>query len=94
VQDSNCADDSNLVQHCFCGTLDTGACSAAPIAGNGAPNGACAAIIREALSQDGQVASSNDVLVHLIDETLPGGAGLARVNCDRQDPACIDTCGY
>lgn len=94
VQDSNCADGSNAVQHCFCGTLDTGACSAAPANGNGAPNGACAAIIREAVSQDGSVATSAEVLTRLIDESLPGGAALARVNCDRQDPACIATCGY
>lgn len=95
VYDSNCADGSNNVQHCFCGTFEKSAeCIAAPEAGAGAPNGACAAIIREAMSVDGQVASNAEVLTRLIDEAFPGGAALARVNCDRQDKTCIATCGY
>ena len=94
VRDTNCADGADTQQHCFCGTLNTGQCQAAPSVGAGAPNGACTAIIREAMSQAGQEATSAQVLEHLIDESLPGGAALARVNCDRQDPACIGTCGY
>ena len=94
VRGSDCADGAKTPQDCFCGTLTTQQCQAAPSSGAGAPNGACAPIIREAMSQNGQEATSAQVLEHLIHEIFPGGAALARVNCDRQDPSCITVCGF
>ncbi len=94
VRDSNCADGVAPLASCFCGSLTTQACSAAPNSGAGAPAGACAAVIREAMSEGVDVATNSEVLTRLIDQSFPGGAALARVNCDKVDPNCIDTCGY
>jgi hypothetical protein len=94
VRDSGCAKGANNVQHCFCGDLSTPDCQAAPIMGDGAPKGACAGLIREGLAENGELPTSSEVLTRLIEETFPAGAALSRANCDRQDPACIKTCGY
>lgn len=94
VRDSNCADGVKDLKSCFCGALSTADCSSAPNAGAGAPAGACAGVIREALSEGAEVATNAQVLARLIDQSFPGGAALARINCDKLDGACIATCGY
>lgn len=94
VRDSGCARGVHAVQECFCGDMSTAECSAAPATGAGSPSGACAGVIREGMSENGEVASGTEVLNRLIDESFPAGVALARVNCDRADPACINLCGY
>src|SRR5205814_2799696 len=89
VRDSNCADGTAPLTACFCGALSTSDCSAAPNSGQGSPAGACAGVIREAMSEGANVATNTQVLARIIDESFPGGAALARVNCDKVDPACI-----
>ncbi len=94
ITDTNCGDGTNTLTSCFCGSLTTAACIAAPASGAGSPAGACAAKIRSAMAVGGVVASNNDVLVRYIDETIAGGAAIARYNCDKVDPACLTTCGF
>jgi hypothetical protein len=94
ITDSNCGDGANTLTSCFCGTLSTANCIAAPNTGAGAPNGACAAVIRSALSVGGDTPTNAQVLTRYIDESVAGGAGIARYNCDKADPACINICGF
>ncbi len=74
--------------------MSTSNCVAAPNAGAGSPAGPCASSIRAAMSLGGVPATNNDVLVRYIDETVPGGAAIARYNCDKIDPACTEVCGF
>src|SRR5260221_56637 len=53
IMSSNCADGTNTLTSCFCGALSTSNCIAAPNSGVGAPAGACAALIRTAMSVGG-----------------------------------------
>lgn len=94
ITSSNCGDGANTLTSCFCGTLSTADCIAAPNTGAGAPAGACAALIRTAMSVGGDTPTNSQVLTRYIDESVPGGSAIARYNCDKQDPACIHVCGF
>jgi hypothetical protein len=94
ITDSNCGDGTNTLTSCFCGALTTAQCIAAPNTGAGAPAGACAAKIRTAMTIGATPATNAEVLTAYIDESVPGGAGIARYNCDKADPSCISICGF
>jgi len=91
VNESGCADGENTLTSCFCGELDTSACIEAPSTGAGSPNGACAEIIRSAMGAD---ATNSQVLTRYLNIEYPGGAAIARMNCDKLAPECIDVCGF
>ena len=94
ITDTNCGDGVNTLTSCFCGALTTAQCIAAPNTGAGAPTGACAQKIRDSLSVGGVPATNSEVLTNYIDESFPGGAGIARYNCDKADPSCLTICGF
>lgn len=94
ITDTNCGDGANTLTSCFCGTLTTGQCIAAPDTGANAPKGACVDVIRNAFALSGQAATNAMVLTNYIDESFAAGAGIARYNCDKADPACINVCGF
>ena len=92
ISDSNCADGANTLTSCFCGTLGTSACIAAPLTGPGSPAGACAGVIRTAMG--GAATTNAQVLTRFTNIAFPGGAAIARYNCTKLDPGCTATCGF
>jgi len=79
---------------CYCGTLDTAACGAAPfdLTKSGAPDGACAEIMQLG---NPQATSNSQILGGLTTKSRPAGAAGQRLNCQRTsaDPACAALCG-
>ncbi len=92
VKDTDCADGGKPLAACFCGGLGTAACMAAPANGPTSPAGACADVIRAAMG--GSSVSNAQVLARLINIAFPGGAALARMNCQKLSPACMAACGF
>jgi len=92
VHATGCGDGEKTLTSCFCGELDTLACIEAPNEGAGAPNGACAEIIR--LAMGGADATNSQVLTRYLNIEYPGGAAIARMNCDKLAPECIEVCGF
>jgi hypothetical protein len=95
VRESNCIDaPSGTMGKCYCGTLSTAACGAAPfdLTAPGAPNGPCAAIMQ--LGNPG-VVSNTAILGGLTTKSRPAGAAGQRLNCQRtsEEPACAAVCG-
>jgi cysteine-rich repeat protein len=102
VRKTNCGDGPNDEDHkltkCFCGDLATGKCIAAPDSGAGAPNGACAAVIRQAMSTGPTLATTGEVMTSFTDDAFPAGAALHRLACQKQNlvnPGCdASKCGF
>jgi cysteine-rich repeat protein len=100
VRTSNCGDgpqDNNHgMKKCFCGELTTANCIAAPNSGAGSPAGACAPIIRQAFTVGATPATNGEVMTNFLDNTIPGGAALERLNCDWTflTPECRLKCGF
>jgi hypothetical protein len=93
IQDSNCLDGATgSLGKCYCGTLSTAACGAAPydLTAAGAPNGPCAAIMQ--LGNPG-VTTNSAILGGLTNKSRPAGAAGQRLNCQKTDPACAPVCG-
>lgn len=89
---TGCAKGDKTLTSCFCGALTTSSCIEAPSTGPAAPQGACAEVIRAALG--GSAATSSQVLTRYLNVAFPGGAALARMNCDKLAPACLGPCGF
>jgi hypothetical protein len=93
IQDSNCLDGAgSTLGKCYCGTLSTAACSAAPfdLTAPGAPNGPCAAIMQAGATG---VTSNTQMLAAFTNKSRPTGAAGQRLNCDKTDPVCAPICG-
>lgn len=91
IQDSNCLDGSGSLGKCYCGTLGTAACQAAPfdLTAPGAPNGPCAALMQQGSPG---VTSNAGILGGLTTKSRPGGAAGQRLNCQK-NTECAPICG-
>lgn len=93
VRTTGCGNGASSFTSCFCGTLSTQMCQAAPDSGAGAPSGLCAPIIRQAMLAAGETSVTNQqVLQRLLDVAYPGGAAISRWNCDKVK--CQTECGF
>jgi hypothetical protein len=92
IQASDCFDGSKTAGNCYCGTLSTAACGAAPfdLSAAGAPNGACAALIQAGMPG---LSSNSAVLGNLTVNSRPAGAAIQRLNCQKVAD-CGDSCGF
>jgi hypothetical protein len=92
IQDSNCLDGTGSLGKCYCGTLSTAACGAAPfdLTAPGAPNGPCAALMQQGSPG---VTTNSAILGGLTNKSRPGGAAGQRLNCQKNDQACAPICG-
>jgi hypothetical protein len=95
IESSNCLDGTGSLGKCYCGTLSTSQCSAAPfdLTAAGAPNGACAALIQAGMTG---FTSNSAILGGLTASSKPAGAAMQRLNCQKvaNTSACLDTCGF
>ena len=93
IEKNNCLDGTGSLGKCYCGTLDTGACSAAPFTGAGSPNGAC---VKEIQAGMPGVTTNAAVLGGLTATSRPAGAAGQRLNCQKtaNSSACLDVCGF
>jgi cysteine-rich repeat protein len=85
LRDSGCGETGSVTE-CYCGTLATGVCVAAPNSGAGAPNGPCKEVIEDALETE----SPQEVLTSFTSLSLAGGWALSRVTCDKTQ--CLAQC--
>ncbi len=93
IESSNCFDGTNTIGSCYCGSLNTTDCGAAPFTGPGSPNGACAAIIRAGFPT---FTKNSEVLAGLSATKFPSGAAMKRLSCQKgaNGSACLGTCGF
>jgi hypothetical protein len=91
IQTSKCFNGSNSLGKCYCGTLTTNDCSAAPfdLTAAGAPNGPCAATIQAGMTG---VTSNGAVLGGLTAPSRPAGAAMQRLQCQKVDDSGSGTC--
>jgi len=95
MQDSNCFDaPDGTAGKCYCGSLGTAACGAAPFALSqpGAPNGPCAELMQAGYPT---ATTNSQILAGLTAKARPLGAAGQRLNCQRTsaEPACAGLCG-
>ena len=93
IEASNCLDGTGSLGLCYCGSLSTMACGAAPFTGPGSPNGTC---VKEIQASMPSVSANSAMLASLTAKSLPGGAAMQRLNCAKtaDSAACFDTCGF
>ena len=92
VEQSNCFDGTGTLGACYCGTLDTGPCGAAPFTGAGSPNGPCVAEIKAGFPT---YTTNQQVLAGLLATDYPSGAAMQRLTCQKtaDSSACLTACG-
>ena len=92
IEQSNCLDGTGSLGKCYCGSLDTGPCGAAPFTGPGSPNGACVTEIKAGFPT---YTSNQQVLGGLTATDFPSGAAMKRLNCQKtaDGSACLTVCG-
>jgi hypothetical protein len=92
MQDSGCLAGTGSLGKCYCGTLSTAACGAAPydLTAPGAPNGPCAAIMQ---AGNPGVTTNSAILGGLTNKSRPAGAAGQRLNCQKNDATCAPLCG-
>jgi len=93
IEQSNCFDGGGTLGKCYCGSLSTTACVAAPFTGPGSPDGACVAQIKAGFPT---FTTNAGVLGGLIATNFPSGAAMRRLNCQKgaNSSACLDVCGF
>ncbi len=93
IQKSNCFDGTGTLGKCYCGTLSTTDCGAAPFTGAGSPNGACVAEIKAGFPT---FTTNSQVIAGSWPPTSPSGAGMKRLSCQKgaNASACLDVCGF
>jgi len=89
IEDTGCAAGDQALTACFCGDMTTEQCVSAPDAGDHAPHGACADVIRDAM---GLGVSNAYVLTHYTTRSVPAGAAIMRFQCLKNLPACAPLC--
>jgi len=91
VYASHCMDTStSLLSKCYCGSLSTVACGAAPLPNSGlpgAPDGACAGLIQQAYNL---TSLAQPLALRLDDPTYPGSYANARLTCEKNN--CATQC--
>jgi hypothetical protein len=94
INSTNCLDGTGSPGACYCGTLSTAVCGAAPfdLTAPGAPNGKCAAVIQAGMPG---VTSNSVVQGNYTATGRPAGAAIQRLNCDKtaNGSACLSSCG-
>ena len=92
IEKSNCLDGTGSLGACYCGTLDTGPCGAAPFTGAGSPNGPC---VNEIKAGFPTYTTNQQVLGGLIATDFPSGAAMQRLSCQKtaDGSACLTKCG-
>lgn len=78
VQRTGCGQGEHTFTSCYCGSLRTADCLAAPLEGEKAPQGECREVLTKAY---GELKSNTELLTRYIETEFPGGAALARLNC-------------
>ena len=93
IERTNCFDGAGTLGKCYCGSLSTTACSAAPFTGAGSPDGAC---VNEIKAGFPTFTTNSAVLGGLVATNFPSGAGMKRLSCQKgaNSSACLDTCGF
>ena len=95
IQSKNCLDGKGSLGDCYCGSLNTAACSAAPFTGAGSPAGPCKAEIQAGMPD---VSTNAAVLGGLTVTARPAGAAGQRLNCQKVSPnngvTCAIPCGF
>lgn len=87
---TGCAKGDKSFTSCFCGSLTTDACLAAPLKGKGAPEGVCAEAMRKTMASAG---SNHDILVSFQRVETVLGAAITRRNCQK-GTECRAVCGF
>lgn len=90
IDATGCAKGDKSFTSCFCGSMTTDACLAAPLKGKGAPEGACAEAMRKTMAG---AASNHDILVSFQRVETVLGAAITRRNCQK-GTACRAVCGF
>jgi len=92
IESTNCLDGAGTLGKCYCGTLSTSACGAAPfdLTATGAPNGPCAAVMQAGMTG---FTSNSAILAGLTASSKPAGAGDQRLNCQKT-AGCTEVCGF
>lgn len=88
---SNCADGTKSFTSCFCGSMTTDNCLVAPVSGKGAPDGACADVMRKAFGT-GKL-TNHELLVRFLKPEYPIGVAITRRNCQKGND-CGPVCGF
>lgn len=93
IQKNNCFDGTNTLGKCYCGSLSTTACGAAPYSGAGAPDGVC---IKEIQAGFPTLDTNSKVLAGLLVTAFPSGAAMKRLSCQKgsNEQACLGVCGF
>ncbi len=93
IEKSNCFDGTGTLGKCYCGSLNTTQCGAAPFTGAGSPDGACVAEIKAGFPT---FTTNSQVIAGLVATNFPRGAGMKRLSCQKgaNSSACLDTCGF
>ena len=93
VQTSKCFEGEASMGACYCGSLSQAECIKAPLAGAGAPNGACRELILKGMPQ---AKGGDHVLALLTSRLHPTGYALSRLNCLKRGSRsmCAARCGY
>jgi hypothetical protein len=93
IEKSDCLDGTGTLGKCYCGSLNTTQCGAAPFSGTGSPNGACVTQIRAGFPT---FTSNAAVLGGLIATDFPSGAAMKRLSCQKgaNSGACFGVCGF
>jgi hypothetical protein len=90
VQDSGCANNPAGLTSCFCGSLTTSQCVAAPPGGDEGPDGPCADVIRQATHADNL--PNSVVLTRYLQRDNPAGIALRYLNCLKSNANCAPIC--
>jgi hypothetical protein len=93
IQSSNCLDGTNTLGKCYCGSLNTTQCGAAPFTGAGSPDGACVNQIKAGFPS---FTTNSAVLGGLTATDFPSGAAMKRLSCQKgaSGGQCLNTCGF
>lgn len=93
VQTSSCFDGPASLGSCYCGKLSLEQCVKAPMAGQGAPDGACRDLILKGMPQ---ATTQQHVLGTFTTLNHPAGYALARAQCQKFGArgACSEKCGF
>jgi hypothetical protein len=93
IEASNCFDGAGTLGKCYCGSLNTSQCGAAPFSGPGSPDGACVAQIKGGFPN---FTSNTQIIAGLVATNFPAGAAMKRLSCQKgaNNSACLDACGF
>ena len=93
IEKTNCFDGTGTLGKCYCGSLSTAACGAAPFTGAGSPDGLC---VKEIQAGFPTFTTNSQVLGGLTATDFAAGAAMKRLSCQKgaNSSACLTTCGF